>query len=384
MTALDADHLLMHLAADAPRIRNLGRAALAAGLVVAAAGVLVVGVGSTFGSHGYSDFGVFWKAGQAVLDGRSPYPPTTVAALRHQNAFVYPAPAALAIAPLGLLPEAVAAALFLALSIAAVSGSLWLLGVRDVRCHAVALLSLTTVQGLVLGAVSPLLVLPLAVAWRWRDRLRIVVVTAAAAVAMKLFLAPMAIWLAVTGRVRAAIAGGILAAVVVLGTWPLIGLETLRSYPTLLSTLTRVEGGSGLSAYALLTRLGLPSAAAQTTALAVAAGLAALAFRVRRSPGGDAAAFAIALAACLLVSPIVWLHYYVLLIVPVAILSPRLSWAWALPLASWTFAEPVQPAATWKLVLAQLAIAGVVVLAARSAAAPTASPARAAFPRAPG
>src|SRR6185312_2925232 len=145
----------------------------------------------------------------------------------------YPAPAALAIAPFGLLPEAVAAALFLALSIAAVAGSLWLLGVRDVRCHAVALLSLTTVQGLVLGAVSPLLVLPLAVAWRWRDRLRIVAVTAAAVVAMKLFLAPMAIWLAVTGRVRAAIAGGILAAVVVLGTWPLIGLETLRSYPTL-------------------------------------------------------------------------------------------------------------------------------------------------------
>jgi glycosyl transferase family 87 len=376
----------MHLAADAPRMRNLGRAALTAALVVAAAGVLVVGVGSTFGGHGFSDFGVFWHAGRAVLHGRSPYPPATVAALRHQNAFVYPAPAALAIAPLGLLPEAVAAALFLALSLAAVSGGLWLLGVRDVRCHAVALLSLATVQGLALGAASPLLVLPLAIAWRWRDRARVVAVAAAAAVAMKLFLAPMAIWLAVTGRLRAALAGGLLAAAVIVGTWPLIGLSTLRSYPTLLSTLTRVEARSGLSAYALLTRFGMPSAAAQATALVVAAGLALLAYRVRRSDEGDAAAFAIALAACLVVSPIVWLHYYVLLIVPVAILSPRLSWAWALPLATWTFAEPVQPAATWKIVLAQLAIAGVIVLAvrtARSAAAPSASPRRAAFPREP-
>lgn len=373
----------MHLAADAPRMRNLGRAGLTAALVVAAVGVLVVGVGSTFGSHGFSDFGVFWKAARAVLDGRSPYPPATVAALRHQNAFVYPAPAALAIAPLGILPEGVAAALFLTASVGAVAGSLRLLGVRDVRCYAVALLSLTTVQGLVLGALSPLLVLPLAVAWRWRDRLRVVAVTAAVAVALKLFLAPMAIWLAVTGRLRAAIAGGALTAAVVFGTWPLIGLPTLRSYPTLLSTLTRVEGRSGLSAYALLTRLGLPSTAAQAAAIAIAAGLAALAFRLRRSAAGDAAAFAIAIAACLIVSPIVWLHYYVLLIVPVAVLSPRLSWAWALPLASWTFAEPVQPAATWKIVLAQLAIAGLVVLAARSAADRSASRRSAACPRVP-
>lgn len=389
MAARDADHLHMQpaAAADVARMRNLGRAALTAALVVAAAGVLVVGIGTTFGTHGFSDFGVFWRAGRAVLDGQSPYPPATVAALRHQNAFVYPAPAALAIAPFGLLPEAGAAAIFLALSIGAVAGSLWLLGVRDVRCYAVALLSLTTVQGLALGAVSPLLVLPLAMAWRWRDRMGVVAATAAVAVAMKLFLAPMAIWLAVTGRLRAAVAGGVAAIALVLGTWPLIGLQTLHDYPALLSTLTRVEGRSGLSAYALLTRIGLPSTAAQVTALGAAACLAALAFRVRGSVRGDAAAFTIALAACLVVSPIVWLHYYALLIVPVAILSPRLSWAWALPLATWTFAEPVQPAATWKLVLAQLAVSGLVVLAARrairSGEGPSASRRQAAFPRVP-
>jgi alpha-1,2-mannosyltransferase len=210
-------------------------------------------------------------------------------------------------------------------------------------------------------------VLPLAVAWRWRDRARVVAVTVAAAVAMKVFLAPMAIWLAVTGRLRAAIAAGALTVAVVLGTWPLIGLTTLRSYPGLLSTLTRVEGQSGLSAYALLTRYGAPSAAAQVAALAIAGGLALVAYRLRRLPGGDAAVFAVALAGCLIVSPIVWLHYYVLLIAPVAILSPRLSWAWGIPLASWAFAEPVQPAATWKIVLAQLAIAGVAALAVQRA-----------------
>jgi Glycosyltransferase family 87 len=370
MPARDADDLLMDTAVPGtPRLRNLGSAALTAALVVGAAGMLVVAIGSTFGSHGYSDFGVFWHAAGAVLHGRSPYPPATVHALRHQNAFVYPAPAALAIAPLGLLPEALAAALFLALSIAAVVGSLLLLGVRDVRCHAVALLSLTTVQGLALGAVSPLLVLPLAVAWRWRDRLGVVAATAAFAVAMKLFLAPMGIWLAVTRRGRSAVIAGFATALVVLGTWPILGLSTLRTYPHLLSTLTRVEGRSGLSAYALAVRAGLPASAAEATVIVLVAALALLAFRLRRAAGADAAVFAIAVTACLVASPIVWLHYYALLLVPIAILSPRLSWAWALPLASWLFAEPVQPAATWKIVLAQLVLAGVAALALRHTAA---------------
>jgi hypothetical protein len=34
-------------------------------------------------------------------------------------------------------------------------------------------------------------------------------------------------------------------------------------------------------------------------------------------------------------SPIVWLHYLVLLFVPVAILRPKLSWPWLVPVLLW-------------------------------------------------
>jgi hypothetical protein len=36
-----------------------------------------------------------------------------------------------------------------------------------------------------------------------------------------------------------------------------------------------------------------------------------------------------------MISPIVWVHYYVLLYVPIAIAKRSLSWLWLLPLAFW-------------------------------------------------
>jgi len=40
-------------------------------------------------------------------------------------------------------------------------------------------------------------------------------------------------------------------------------------------------------------------------------------------------------AASLLLSPIVWLHYFVLLIIPLALRWPRFASAWAIPLLFW-------------------------------------------------
>jgi hypothetical protein len=36
--------------------------------------------------------------------------------------------------------------------------------------------------------------------------------------------------------------------------------------------------------------------------------------------------------AALIASPVVWAHYYALLFVPIALLSPRLSWLWFVPM----------------------------------------------------
>ena len=62
--------------------------------------------------------------------------------------------------------------------------------------------------------------------------------------------------------------------------------------------------------------------------------LALVALRGRR-PGADAWTFVVAIGAAFALSPIVWLHYFVLLYIPIAIVRPRLSWLWALPLALW-------------------------------------------------
>jgi Glycosyltransferase family 87 len=334
---------------------------------VASVGLLIIAITSTFGSDHYSDFGVFWRAGKLVLDGRNPYPAATFHALRRQDEFVYPAPAALAVAPLALLPEAISAALFLVLSIAAVFGSLSLVGVRDVRCYAVAFLSLATVQGLALGTATPFLMLALALVWRFRDRIRLIAATATAAIALKLFLAPMVIWLAATRRWRALAVTMLLSAVVFLTAWAVVGFSTLRSYPALLGALTRVEGQSGLSSYGLAIRLGLSPTAARDLLIVLVAALAGLVFHVSRTSANDRCIFAICVVACLVASPIVWLHYFALLIVPIAVISPTLSWAWALPVSSWAFAEPVQPAATWKIIAGQFVLATVLALAVRNA-----------------
>ena len=46
------------------------------------------------------------------------------------------------------------------------------------------------------------------------------------------------------------------------------------------------------------------------------------------------------MAATLALSPIVWLHYLVLLLVPLAIMRPRFSAIWLLPVLLWVSPKP--------------------------------------------
>jgi hypothetical protein len=51
--------------------------------------------------------------------------------------------------------------------------------------------------------------------------------------------------------------------------------------------------------------------------------------------GDDARAFTCAIAAALSFTPVVWMHYLVLLAVPLAIARPRFSALWLLPIVLW-------------------------------------------------
>jgi hypothetical protein len=65
--------------------------------------------------------------------------------------------------------------------------------------------------------------------------------------------------------------------------------------------------------------------------------LAAVWFLARRYDG-DRRAFSLAVGAALVLSPVVWPHYFALLLIPLALYRPTLSWAWALVPAFWWIA----------------------------------------------
>ena len=286
------------------------------------------------------DFRTFFDAAHQYVSGASPYPAATLQAVAGKDVFVYPAPAAAAIAPLSFLPFWVAFGIWVAASVAAVLGALWILGVRDWRCYGAVFLTFPVVDGVRLGTFTPALLLLLALLWRYRDRWRIAAAAIAAMVVLKLFLWPLAVWLLLSRRLKAVGGGAVAAAVVTIAAWIPLGFASARAYPHVLSVLSRYEEASSFSPSSLGYLAGLGRSL--THALVVAAGVALLvaAAKARRD---DFLAFRLCLASAFVFTPIVWTHYWMLLLVPLALTQPRLSPRWFA--AAWI--PPGGPAMTW-------------------------------------
>ena len=306
-----------------------------------------VGVGSRLS---FWDFHALWNAGRDVLHGASPYPPATRAALGGQQAFVYPAPAAVAAVPFALLPFTAASVTFELVSIAAVLLALWVVGVRDWRCYGLAFLSRPVLHGLSLGAVTPLLTLGLAITWRWRDRRWIAGGAVAALIVLKVFLWPMLLWLAFTRRNAAARSS------------PsrsrrddrssvgrVIGFDGLRTYPHLLNLLSRVlEGRSySVTALGLVTRCGSDRGAERSRGCRASPAWSLIAMRgggarigrLDVHGGGRRGARPLADRLAPLLHPA---------LVPLAIVSPRLGWLWITPLAFWVVGGQSTDPSVWE------------------------------------
>jgi alpha-1,2-mannosyltransferase len=295
------------------------------------------------------DFQVFWGAGRDVLAGRSPYPPLEAAALASEHAFVYPAPAALAMVPWALLPYPVAETRFALGLLAAVAATLAVLGIRDWRCYGAAFLWVPVLNASLVGAVGPLLALGVALAWRYRGSVVKTAALVAAVVVAKVFLWPLVVWLVATRRFRAAALAAVAATAATLVGWALLGFAGFRDYPRLLSMLADALQDLGFSPVALGLALGAPPDAARGVSLAVG-GLALVAIFVLARRVGDRAALAAALVSALLLSPIVWPHYFVLLLVPLALARPRLDPVWLLPLGWWAIRGQSEGVA-WEIVV---------------------------------
>jgi hypothetical protein len=321
-----------------------------------------------YGHGGGGDFAIFRRAGRAVLHGHSPYVQPTLKLLAANDRFVYPTPFALPFIPFAVVPEKAAVVVFLIMSIGAVLGSLWLLGVRDWRCYGASLLGLPVFGALGVGSIGPLLLLLCAVGWRFRNR-TVAGVPLALAAAAKLFLWPLLVWLLVTRRFRA-FAASLVTLAAMLALWASIDAAGLRRYPDTVRLLNEVQRWKSYSVQSLFMSLHLPATPSEL--LAGAAVVAAVAALVLLRHCGDDVTFAAAVLTALIATPILWNHYLVLLLVPIALARPRLSPLWLLPLVLWVTPHPESLGVVWRivLVLAVICVVGVQTVLRRSLARP--------------
>jgi hypothetical protein len=316
------------------------------------------------GQWQFFDFDIFRIAGSAVFHGRSPYVAPTATLLAANDRFVYPTPFAYLFTPFAGLPPLPAKLLYLLISVLAVGLALALLGVRDRRCYGLALLGTPAFEALGIGTAGPLLLLLVAAGWRSRDR-SVSGVFLALAAAAKVFLWPVLVWLLVTRRLRASAAAAATLAVVV-ATWAAVDLDGLRRYPTTLRVLNEVQRWKSYSVESLALSLGTSTRVAIGLATTIAVvGIAMIALATRGGDG-ERRALIVAVTVSLLASPILWLHYLVLLLVPICLTRPRLALLWAAPLLLWVTPSTDSTGSSWRIAFVLLVTAGVAVQSLRS------------------
>jgi hypothetical protein len=278
-------------------------------------------------------------AARDLLHGKSPY---HLAEIAHGVAFASPPVAAFLFAPFTVLPTTLADLAMAALMLAAVLAALSVLGVRDWRCYAIASVSAPLVDEFQTANLSALLALCAALLWRYRDRTLVAAAAAGVPVALKLLGWPMILFLLLTRRFRAAAWSMVIGAAGIVLPWAAVGFTGIRGYPHLLGVLERAEREQAYSVRALVSGFASWRAADAVTYLLTGA-LIIAAWRAR----SDARTFIACLGATLVVSPVVWMHYFVLVYVAIAVARPDFGAIWAVPLVLWVSARE-GPAHPWE------------------------------------
>ncbi len=294
------------------------------------------------GLLGPFDLLTFLHAGRTVVSGASPYSASTSSLFRSGHAFVYPIFVAWLFAPLALLSTGLATVIYLVGSVAAVVASCWLLGTGGLRPSALILTASTTIVGLQMGTLNAALLLGVALCWHWRDRHPVwcgvllgVVATA------KLFLMPLLAWPALARRYRSC-AGAAASAVALLVAGALFGPLGPLGYVRLLADLGGREQVSSWSLASLIGSLGVRPSVADAMVVGAVGSVLVLVWNLRDSPRHlrDDQLLGLTVACSLLLSPIVWSSYLLLISVPLLLNTsgnaPLAAWA----LASWLMVTP--------------------------------------------
>jgi hypothetical protein len=328
VTALPPEHPIALAAAGRERTRGPSLAAVA-GLATASIWAVWFAVAEWRNGLLALDLrAAYLPAAHALTHGMSPYPPVAVAAISRDDGYLYPPLVGWLVAPLNWLPLSVAEVIGATLSLAAVFAALWLVGVRDWRCYALLVCYRPVLVCMQTANVIVLLIVGSAALRRWRAHARRAGVLLGFLIATKLLLIPLLVWLLAGRRYRAFSWAVASAAAFVLVPWSVTGFTGLATYPRLLRLVGEVQGPKSYTLGALLGQGG--------RAFAITLGVAALAASWRYARRADERrAFTAAILAVILLSPVVWLTYLALLLVPLALRAPRFNRWWLAPLAFW-------------------------------------------------
>lgn len=314
-----------------------------AGLILAAA------AGS--GTLGF-DYKAYDLAVDNLLAGRTMYDPDAQATGAF-GLFFYPPPFALLVLPVALLPADLGVWVWTALLVAASVAAIWLMPVPATArwiTLLLAALSWPLVFAIKLGQAGPIVLLLFSIGWRWMDRPRVLGVASGLGTIIKIQPALLVGWAVVTGRRRAALVAVVVVAV-------LGGIGTVIAGPGAwldeASLLARVSQpvltphgvGVGRLAYEAGAPELLATALHWLNLVAVAAVVAWVTWR-----GSHVASYLAVVVASHFVSPVLWDHYALVLLLPVAWLVARRRWlAVLIPLVTATPFIGLAPSAAYPL-----------------------------------
>jgi hypothetical protein len=297
-------------------------------------GAVLANAGPTLGY----DYQAYAHAARRLMEGRPLYDPNVEIAGGFAI-YLYPPPFALAVAPFTLLPGSWGTWAWLGALVAAFMAGTAILPVRTVVRWSIvvlAALSLPFLYSVKLGQVGPLLYLAFAIGWRSLDRPVKLGISVAAGALTKVQPALLFAWMILTRRWRALVVGLVVCVAAALVATVATGIATWTDYVDLLSRVSQpVTTPKNMTPGAVAWREGASLQVATAIQwVAVAATLAVTAFAWLRRDA--ATGFVVGVVASQLVSPLLWDHYAMLLLLPVALLLDRRQW-WAVlvPLVTW-------------------------------------------------
>jgi len=301
---------------------------------VAALVAIAVAAGSTLGY----DYQAYVQAANRLLAGQPLYDPSVDVAGPFAI-YLYPPPFAIAMIPFTWLPPGTGPAAWTVVLALAFAAGVWLLPAsRRVRWATLLLAGLCWpfLYSIKLGQVGPLLFLAFVAGWRWLDRPLPLAISMAAGTLIKVQPALLFGWAFATGRSRAAAIGlGLLVAAIAVATL-LTGPATWADYLAILGRVsapvtTPHNYTAGAIAYAAGASLAVATAI-QWAGVAVAAIVVLYSWWRADAVSG----YVTTVVGSQVVSPLLWEHYAMLLLIPMALLLERRQW-WAigLPLLPW-------------------------------------------------